>query len=178
MSSYKYFFCTWIIFLFKGIHHQQTILRLFHTCITPMYNYIFRLKLNSYFQISQKYMAFLIKSKYRVKFLNCFSRVARKFGEFRSSQKHYYYSRPIKVWLARSVTDIPHLRLACLIGDPLKTSTCFIGDQHAWSETHLRPTYPIGNWHSPSEIHLKPTCLIGDQQTCLIEDKLETDMPD
>ena len=39
--------------------------------------------------------------------------------------------------------DILRRRPTCLIGDPSKTSTCFTGHRHAWSETHRRPTCPI-----------------------------------
>ena len=41
-----------------------------------------------------------------------------------------------------------------------------LGDRHAWSETHRRPTYPIGD----------PTCLwrpIGDQHDCRIQSELK-----
>ena len=50
---------------------------------------------------------------------------------------------------APAVTDIPHRRLTCLIGDPSETSTCFISDP---SETGMPQL----------ETHLKPTCHIGD----------------
>ena len=39
--------------------------------------------LNIYFQIRRIRQVLLIKSKYRVKLLNCIRRVALKFGEFR-----------------------------------------------------------------------------------------------
>ena len=32
-----------------------------------------------------------------------------------------------------------HRRRTCLIGDPSETSTCFIEDRHAWSDSHTRP---------------------------------------
>ena len=64
-----------------------------------------------------------------------------------------------------------HPRQKYLIADPLETLECFIWDGHAWSETQWRPR------HASLETHLKPTCPIKDQQTCLIGDTLETDMP-
>ena len=86
-----------------------------------------------------------------------------------SSQKYYYYWRPIGDWHALSETstffigdlDMLHRIPTCLIGDPLKTSTCFIGDRHAWLETHRRHRHaksetnmsdwrPIEDRHAPS----------------------------
>ena len=72
--------------------------------------------------------------------------------------------RPIKDRHAPLVTDIPHVRLKCLIGDPLETSTCFI------MGTPLKPTdmphrRPFLNRHATSETHLNRHA------------PLETDMP-
>ena len=61
--------------------------------------------------------------------------------------------RPIKYQHALLVTDIPHRRLTCLIGDPLETWACFI------MVTHLQLTCPI---RDPSETdlpHQRSTCL-------------------
>ena len=79
--------------------------------------------------------------------------------------------------------DMLHGRPACLIGDPSMTSTCFLGDWHAWSQTHQRPRLatlennmpdwrPIKDRHAPSVTdisHQKLTCLIGypsETSTC------------
>ena len=64
------------------------------------------------------------------------------------------------------------------IRDPLETSTCFIREEHAPSETnmpHQRQTRPIWDLHAPSETdlpHWRPTCPIRDWPA-----PLETDMP-
>ena len=96
-----------------------------------------------------------------------------------------------------------HRRLACLIGDPVKTNMPArrpIVDWHASSETHRRPICvfkrPICLIGDPSETHRRPTYLmetnmsqhrpIGDQHassethrrpTCLIGDPSKTNMP-
>ena len=63
------------------------------------------------------------------------------------------------------------------IGDLSKTYRRPIGDRHACSETHRRPTCligdpsdtdmpdrrPFGDRHARSETHWRPTCLIGDR---------------
>ena len=68
-----------------------------------------------------------------------------------------------------------------MFGNPSETSTCFIGDRHASSKTHRKPTCLTRDpsatdmpdrrpRHVSSETHLKPTCLIKNLP--------EIDMPD
>ena len=72
--------------------------------------------------------------------------------------------------------NILHQRPTCLIRDPSKTSTCYIGGRHAWSEINQRPTCPIGNWHSPSETDMPDWRPIGDLDSQ--NASLDTSMPD
>ena len=62
-----------------------------------------------------------------------------------------------------------------------------MGDQHALSETRLRPTCQMGDLLETNLPHRLPTCLIGYQHallethprpTCMIGDLSETHMPD
>ena len=69
---------------------------------------------------------------------------------------YYYYRRPIVDLLET------HWKPTCLIGDPLETSTCFIRDWHAWSETS---TCLIGNLDMLHQRRL--ICLIGDPSETL-----------
>ena len=97
-------------------------------------------------------------------------------------------------WRPIEDLDMLHRRPTCLTGDPSKTSTCFIGHQHDWSENHRRP------WHAKLEVnmpdwrhiedrhvplvtdipHQRLTCQIGDPletSMCFICDPSETGMP-
>ena len=71
-----------------------------------------------------------------------------------------------------------HRRLTCLIWDPSKTSTCFIGDWHVTSETNMPDQRLIGDWHvtlmtdMPVKTHRRPTCLRKSNRnfnTCLFK---------
>ena len=92
-------------------------------------------------------------------------------------------------------TNMPDWRSTCLIGDRhtwFKTDmsdqrlTCLIGDLNMPDRRPIRDhdmlhRRPIWKRHAPSETNmlgLRPTCLIRDQNTCLIKDSPETDMPD
>ena len=57
-----------------------------------------------------------------------------------------------------------HQRPSCLIGDPSETSTCVIGDQHAWSKTHRRP------WHPKLETDMPDRRLIKDRHAPSVTD--------
>ena len=73
----------------------------------------------------------------------------------------------------RPINDLNMLswRLTCLITDPSKTSTCYIGEQHAWLETHQRQTCPIRNWHFPSETNMPDKIPIRDLDMLLLSGK-------
>ena len=104
------------------------------------------------------------------------------------------YRRPIRDrhawsethWRPRHASwDLPDQRLTCLIGDPSETDMPDRIPRHDSSETDMpnrRPKIASSETHRRSrhaslETHLKPTKPIGDQQKCLIGDRLKTDMP-
>ena len=65
-----------------------------------------------------------------------------------------------------------HRRPTCIIGDPLETSTCFIGDRYAPSETVMLDWRPIRDRSVPSETNIPFWRPIGERHA-----PLETDMP-
>ena len=79
----------------------------------------------------------------------------------KSSQKYYYYWRPIEDLLET------HWRPICLIRDPSETYRWPIRDQHASSETSTCLV------EDPSE-----TDMPRQRPTCLIDNPLKTNMPD
>ena len=65
----------------------------------------------------------------------CYIRDRHAWSETHRRPRHASSETNMPDWRTIKDFDMLHWRPTCLIGDPLKTSTSFIGDQHAWSDT-------------------------------------------
>ena len=70
--------------------------------------------------------------------------------------------------------DMLYWRPPCLIGDISETLTSYIGDRHAWTETHRSPRHASLETNMPDRRPIKDLNILHRRPTCLIKEQLET----